>query len=162
MPDYDVIVVGAGNAAFAAAVSARENGARVVALEKAPPAMRGGNTYWSGAILRFAFDDPQEIAPLLPDIEARFEDFYSGINPYPKAQYIADLGRYVQRARLTANIEHGWSVDPSVAIIFGTLRERGWLVPRGRNRCGNFANVRHTWPHSCKYSLFDESTWPWV
>ena len=67
MPDYDVIVVGAGNAAFAAAVSARENGAqRVVALEKAPQAMRGGNTYWSGAILRFAFDDPTEIAPLLP------------------------------------------------------------------------------------------------
>jgi len=33
--DYDVIVVGAGNAAFAAVVSARERGAkRVVVLEK--------------------------------------------------------------------------------------------------------------------------------
>jgi tricarballylate dehydrogenase len=53
MPDYDVIVVGAGNAAFAAAVSARENGAqRVVALEKAPQAMRGGNTYWRDPALR--------------------------------------------------------------------------------------------------------------
>src|SRR6476469_7401429 len=94
MPDYDVIIVGAGNAAFAAAVSAREHGAkRVVALEKAPAEMRGGNTYWSGAILRFAFDDPKEIAPLLPGIEQRFEDFYSGINPYPKSQYLADLVR---------------------------------------------------------------------
>src|SRR6478672_11242589 len=94
MADYDVIVVGAGSASFAAAVSARENGAqRVVALEKAPQAMRGGNTYWSGAILRFAFDDPAEIAPLLPEIEQRFEDFYSGINPYPKSQYLADLMR---------------------------------------------------------------------
>ena len=48
MTDYDIIVVGAGNAALAAAVSARENGARVLVLEKAPQNMRGGNTHWSG------------------------------------------------------------------------------------------------------------------
>lgn len=49
MPEYDVIVVGAGNAALAAAVSAREQGARrVVALEKAPEELRGGNTHYSG------------------------------------------------------------------------------------------------------------------
>ena len=53
MAGYDVIVVGAGNAAFAAAVSAKENGAgRVVVLEKAPREKRGGNTHFSGAVLR--------------------------------------------------------------------------------------------------------------
>lgn len=53
---YDAIVVGGGNAACAAAVSARENGARrVLLLEKTPKAQRGGDTHFSGAILRFVF-----------------------------------------------------------------------------------------------------------
>ncbi len=76
MSTYDVIVVGAGNAALAAAVSAKENGAeRVVVIEKAPREMRGGNTHWSGGVLRFAFDDPREIGELLPDVEERVREF---------------------------------------------------------------------------------------
>ncbi len=41
MPEYDVIVVGAGNAALAAAVTAREQGARRVV---------GGTGLMSGAV----------------------------------------------------------------------------------------------------------------
>jgi tricarballylate dehydrogenase len=94
MHDYDVIVIGAGNAALAASVSAKENGAdRVLVLEKAPRAMRGGNTHWSGGVLRFAFDDPQEIAPLLPGVENDYEDFFAGVSSYPKDRYLADLQR---------------------------------------------------------------------
>ena len=86
MQDYDVIVVGAGNAALAAAVSAHENGAKVLVLEKAPRELRGGNTHWAGAVLRFAFDDPHELAPLLPGIEEDYENFYAGVNPYTTAR----------------------------------------------------------------------------
>ncbi|MDN3987751.1 FAD-dependent tricarballylate dehydrogenase TcuA [Zwartia vadi] len=94
MSKYDVIVVGAGNAALASAVSAKENGAqRVVVLEKAPREMRGGNTHWSGGVLRFAFDDPREIGPLLPGVEDEYEDFYSGIQPYTKEDFHGDLMR---------------------------------------------------------------------
>src|SRR5262245_42689968 len=94
MSEYDVIVDGAGNAALAAAVSARENGAeRVVVLEKAPREMRGGNTHWSGAVLRFAYDDPREIGALLPGVEDEFENFYDGISPYTEADYHGDLMR---------------------------------------------------------------------
>ncbi len=94
MTDYDVIVIGAGNAALASAVSARESGAeRVLVLEKAPREMRGGNTHWSGGVLRFAFDDPREIGPLLPGVEEEYDDFYGGIQPYTAEDYHGDLMR---------------------------------------------------------------------
>jgi tricarballylate dehydrogenase len=94
MNRYDVIVVGAGNAALAAAVSAKENGAeRVVVIEKAPREMRGGNTHWSGGVLRFAFEDPRQIGELLPNIENEIENFYDGISPYPQEDFHGDLMR---------------------------------------------------------------------
>src|SRR5262245_49452010 len=94
MQDYDVIVVGAGNAALSAAVSAHESGAkRVLVLEKAPRDMRGGNTHWAGAVLRIAFDHPRELEPLLPGVEAHYESFYEGITPYTRKDYMDDLVR---------------------------------------------------------------------
>jgi tricarballylate dehydrogenase len=79
---------------LAAAVSAKENGAeRVVVIEKAPREMRGGNTHWSGGVLRFAFDDPKEIGEVLPGVEDEFENFYDGISPYSKEDFHGDLMR---------------------------------------------------------------------
>jgi tricarballylate dehydrogenase len=42
--DVDVVVCGGGNAALCAALEARERGASVLILERAPASMRGGNT----------------------------------------------------------------------------------------------------------------------
>lgn len=44
MPQYDVVIVGGGNAALCAAIEAAETGARVIVLESAPKHMRGGNS----------------------------------------------------------------------------------------------------------------------
>ncbi len=50
---FDVVVVGGGVAGLCAAVSARENGANVVLLEKSPREHRGGNTQFADAQMRF-------------------------------------------------------------------------------------------------------------
>jgi tricarballylate dehydrogenase len=43
--ETDIVVVGAGNAAMCAGISAQENGANVIVLEKSPEAEKGGNNY---------------------------------------------------------------------------------------------------------------------
>ena len=94
MPDYDVIVVGAGNAALAAATSAREQGAnRVLILEKASEPMRGGNTHYSGGLFRIAFASTDELLPLVPDVEKQAPGFLAGVPPYPKEEFWRDLNR---------------------------------------------------------------------
>ena len=93
MSDYDVIVVGAGNAALAASVSARNSGAeRVLVLEKAPEEMRGGNTHYSGGLLRIAFDRTDEILRLVPRAR-ELEGFVEGVEPYPAQSFWSDLRR---------------------------------------------------------------------
>ena len=42
--DWDVLIIGGGNAALCAAIAARRGGARVLVLEAAPKFYRGGNT----------------------------------------------------------------------------------------------------------------------
>lgn len=94
-------MVGAGNTALAAAVSAREQGARkVLALEKAPRALRGGNTHYSGGLLRIAFDRAERLRVLVPHAEKEVPGFFAGVEPYPHKLFMADLLRVTEGGRI--------------------------------------------------------------
>jgi tricarballylate dehydrogenase len=75
---YDVVIVGAGNAAMSAAHAALENGVSVCILEKAPREDRGGNSMLTGH-LRFAYDSVDQLMPLVtpskvtPEMREKFE-----------------------------------------------------------------------------------------
>ncbi len=87
-----VIVVGAGNAAFAAAVAAAERGARVTMLERAPESEAGGNTRFTAGAMRFAYRGVEDLRRLMPDLtdeEVARTDF--GV--YPEERFFEDMGR---------------------------------------------------------------------
>ena len=130
---YDVIVVGAGNAALTAAMSAKEAGARVLVLEKAPHAERGGNSRFSGGLFRFAYSSIEAVKGLLPEGERRAmvevgeygEDrFYDDLmkvtegkaNPELSRKLVEDsLGtmKWMARQGIEWDWTHLWSVEAS-------------------------------------------------
>src|SRR2546430_4472826 len=74
-PTYDVVVAGSGNAALCAALAAREAGASVLIVEKAPESQRGGNSFFTAGGVRFAPPGrhglPRRIPPPDPRAGAR-------------------------------------------------------------------------------------------
>ena len=88
----DVIIVGAGNAAFCAAHAAREKGASVLMLERAPQSENGGNSRFTAGAIRFAYegvDDIRALCPDLPEEQIAITDFGS----YTTDQFYDDMFR---------------------------------------------------------------------
>jgi tricarballylate dehydrogenase len=93
--DADVAVVGGGNAALCAALSARQAGASVVLLERAPRRERGGNSWFSAGVFRAAYENVSELESVFGDLGdevRRATDF----GAYPKAEFHDDLVRVAE------------------------------------------------------------------
>src|ERR1700682_5588300 len=94
LQNYDVVVVGKGNAALCAALAARDQGASVAMLEAASEDESGGNSRFAGGVMRFAFADVDDLKRVtdLTDQEIVESDF--GTNTID--EYFDDLFRLTQ------------------------------------------------------------------
>ena len=123
MPDKaaDVIVVGAGNAAFCAALAAQERGAKVLMLEAAPEEESGGNSRFTAGAIRVVYSGIEDIKTLVPDLtpaEIEITDF----GAYTAAQFYDDM------ARLTQHRADPDLVELLVTRSFATL---DWMRAKG-------------------------------
>lgn len=95
MADWDVVVVGAGNAALCAALAARESGASVLVLERAPEDEGGGNTRFTAGAIRTVYNGVDDLRALMPDLtdeEVAITDF----GTYTSDQFFDDMFRVTQ------------------------------------------------------------------
>src|SRR5688500_10866863 len=116
----DVLVVGAGNAALCTAISAHENGAKVVMLEAAPFEERGGNSHYTGGAFRFAYSGPEDLRQIceISDEELETVDF----GTYTEDQYFDDM------FELT-----GYRTDPDLCeiLVRSSFETAKWMTGLG-------------------------------
>lgn len=94
---WDVIVVGAGNAATCAALSAKEQGAKVLMLEKAPFDERGGNSLFTAGGFRFVHDGLDDLrTDILDDLTEGEVEQIGALPPHSKQKYVDDIMRVTE------------------------------------------------------------------
>jgi tricarballylate dehydrogenase len=93
---FDVIVVGGGNAGYSAAHAAAEDGATVILLEKGPVGHGGGNSFYTAGATRVPFDDLSDLVPLFDDEITAARLDRSDVPTYPKSAFYADMERMTE------------------------------------------------------------------
>src|ERR1043166_1153592 len=125
--EYDVIVVGKGNAALCAALSARDQGAKVVMLEAATEDESGGNSRFAGGVMRFAYSTVDDLKQVTELTDQEIADSDYGTNT--TEEFFDDL------FRLTS-----YRTDPDLSetLITKSLETMAWLRSKGARFVPNY------------------------
>ena len=92
---YDVIVVGAGNAALCAALSAAESVKKILVLERAPQEESGGNSRFTAGLMRVAYGGVEDLKKAIPDLSPE-EIARTDFGTYTEDQFFDDMGRLTE------------------------------------------------------------------
>ena len=95
----------------------------VLVVEKAPEYFRGGNTYFTGGIIRFAFDGLEDIKTVIPDMSPTEEESVMDVGSYTEDQFYDDMMRVTQGNWPTRSWPRSWS-----ASRYPTMQ---WLHSKG-------------------------------
>src|SRR5512132_112766 len=127
---YDVLVVGGGNAALCAAITAREAGRSVVLLECAPKPLRGGNSRHTRN-LRCMHDAPADV---LTDAYPE-EEYWQDLAKVTGGQTNETLARITIRHTATCRrwmIAHGVRFQPSLGGTLHVARTNAFFLGGGK------------------------------
>jgi tricarballylate dehydrogenase len=139
---FDVVVVGGGNAALCAALSAAEQGVKVALLERAPEEKRGGNSRFTGGGFRMVHHGVQDIKRVVPDLSDA-DIARTDFGQYTAEEYLDDLGRVTQ-----------YYIDPDLAetLVRNSTDTVHWLMGRGVRFLPNYG--RQAYNHEGRFKFF--------
>src|SRR5262245_6593478 len=127
---YDVLVIGGGNAALCAAISARRSGATVLVLEGAPKFYRGGNTRHTRN-MRCAHDAATDILTG-PYTEQEFWDDLQRVTGGETDEELARLMICESKDILNWIVEQGVRWQPSLGGTLSLGRTNSFFLGGGR------------------------------
>ena len=131
MTQYDIAVIGGGNAALCAAMTAAEAGAKVLILETAPKAYRGGNSRHTRNFRCM------HKAPLGPLVEAYSEDeYFDDLMKVTKGKTDEKLARLAIRSSeecLPWMEDHGVRFQPSLSGTLSLARTNAFFIGGGKS-----------------------------